>query len=210
MKKYIREPINFLTHGIPAVLAIPATFLLVHQANGPIQIASAITFGIAMTLLFSISAVYHGFPKQEKNIRFWQKFDHCCIYLMIAGSYTPTTLIVFDGWLKWAIFSLVWLIAAIGCLLKIFDRLKNTAISLTLYITMGCLILPLLHLMLQKLPIEALYWLLLGGVFYLVGTIFYKKDKPFKYMHTHEIWHIFVVLGAAAHYVYNFSYLMKA
>jgi hemolysin III len=74
---------------------------------------------------------------------------------------------------------------------------------------MGCLVLPLVHLMLQKLPVEALYWLLLGGIFYLVGTIFYKKDRAmFKYFHTHELWHIFVVLGAASHYVYNLKYLI--
>lgn len=209
MKKYIREPINFITHGIPALLSIPATFLLINEAKGVLQVASAITFGIAMTTLFGISAIYHGFPKKPKSIRFWQKFDHCCIYIMIAGSYTPTTLIVFDGWLKWAMFSLVWTIAAIGCLLKIVGRLKNTAISLSLYIGMGCLVLPLVHLMLEKLPLAALYWLLLGGLFYLVGTIFYKKDKAmFKYFHTHELWHIFVVLGAASHYVYNFKYLI--
>lgn len=209
MKKYIREPINFFTHGIPALLAIPATIYLVSQAETALQTASAVTFGLAMITLFAISAIYHGFPKTEYGIRFWQKFDHCCIYLMIAGSYTPTTLIVFDGWLKWLMFGLVWTIAVIGCLLKIFNRLKNTAISLTLYIGMGCLVLPLVNLMLEKLPIEALYWLLLGGLFYLVGTIFYKKDRAmFKYFHTHELWHIFVVLGAASHYVYNLKYLI--
>ena len=209
MKKYIREPINFFTHGIPALLAIPATIYLVSRAETGIQIASAVTFGLAMITLFAISAIYHGFPKTEYGIRFWQKFDHCCIYLMIAGSYTPTTLIVFDGWLKWLMFGLVWTIAIMGCLLKIFNRLKNTAISLTLYTGMGCLVLPLVHLMLQKLPVEALYWLLLGGIFYLVGTIFYKKDRAmFKYFHTHELWHIFVVLGAASHYVYNLKYLI--
>jgi len=209
MKKYIREPINFFTHGVPALLAIPATLFLVSQAETGIQIASAVTFGLAMITLFATSAIYHGFPKTEYGIRFWQKFDHCCIYLMIAGSYTPTTLIVFDGWLKWLMFGLVWTIAIVGCLLKIFNRLKNTAISLTLYIGMGCLVLPLVQLMLQKLPIEALYWLLLGGIFYLVGTIFYKKDRAmFKYFHTHELWHIFVVLGAASHYVYNLKYLI--
>ena len=209
MKKYVREPINFFTHGIPALLAIPATIYLVSRAETGIQIASAVTFGLAMITLFAISAIYHGFPKTEYGIRFWQKFDHCCIYLMIAGSYTPTTLIVFDGWLKWLMFGLVWTIAIVGCLLKIFNRLKNTAISLTLYIGMGCLVLPLVQLMLKKLPIEALYWLLLGGIFYLVGTIFYKKDRAmFKYFHTHELWHIFVVLGAASHYVYNLKYLI--
>ena len=209
MKKYIREPINFFTHGIPALLAIPATIYLVSRAETGIQIASAVTFGLAMITLFAISAIYHGFPKTEYGIRFWQKFDHCCIYLMIAGSYTPTTLIVFDGWLKWLMFGLVWTIAIVGCLLKIFNRLKNTAISLTLYIGMGCLVLPLVQLMLKKLPVEALYWLLLGGIFYLVGTIFYKKDRAmFKYFHTHELWHIFVVLGAASHYVYNLKYLI--
>jgi hemolysin III len=106
-------------------------------------------------------------------------------------------------------FGLVWTIAIMGCLLKIFNRLKNTAISLTLYIGMGCLVLPLVNIMLEKLPIEALYWLLLGGAFYLIGTIFYKQDRAmYKYFHTHELWHIFVVLGAASHYVYNLKYLI--
>jgi hemolysin III len=211
MKKYIREPINFITHLIPALIAVPATYLLMKEATGVLQIASALTFGLAMISLFAISAIYHGFPKDPKSIRFWQKFDHCCIYLMIAGSYTPTALIVFDGWFKWAFFGLVWLIAVTGCLLKIFDRLKNTAISLTLYIGMGCLVLPLINLMLAKLPVDALYWLLLGGAFYLIGTIFYKKDKAmFTYFHTHELWHLFVVMGAASHYVYNYKYLMVA
>jgi len=209
MKKYIREPINFFTHLIPALLAIPATIFLVSRAETGSQIASAVTFGLAMITLFARSAIYHGFPKTAYGIRFWQKFDHCCIYLMIAGSYTPTTLIVFDGWLKWLMFGLVWTIAIIGCLLKIFNRLKNTAISLTLYIGMGCLVLPLVHLMLEKLPVEALYWLLLGGAFYLIGTIFYKQDQAmYKYFHTHELWHIFVVLGAFSHYIYNLKYLI--
>ena len=84
-------------------------------------------------------------------------------------------------------------------------------IATSLACAIHCIVLPLIHIMLEKLPLAALYWLLLGGVFYLVGTIFYKKDRAmFKYFHTHELWHIFVVLGAASHYVYNYKYLMIA
>jgi hemolysin III len=204
----IREPINFYTHVIPTVLAIPGTFFLLMRATTEAQYTAAWIYGICTFVLFGISSTYHSYPITEREIRFWQKFDHCCIYLMIAGSYTPTALLVFDGYIRWSLFVMIWTNALAGCLLKIFNRLKNTALSLTIYIAMGALIVPLLNEMAAKLPFSAIGWMLLGGLFYAGGTFFYYKDKPMgKVLHSHEIWHLFVVAGAVSHYVYNYFYL---
>lgn len=211
MARYIREPGNFFTHVIPAILAVPGLYLLLQKANDFYGYAAACIYGIGVLVLFSVSATYHSIPKTEYGIRFWQKFDHCCIYLMIAGSFTPTTLLIFDGWLRWALFGLIWGVAIIGCLLKIFNRLKNQAISTGLYIAMGCMVIPFLKQILDILPISAIVWLILGGVFYVGGTYYYAKDKPLnKFFHSHELWHVFVNFGALAHFIYNYVYVFNA
>ena len=87
----IREPVNFFTHAIPAILVIPATIALLNLAETTSEYTAAWVYGICSFVLFSISAIYHGYPNTEYGVRFWQKFDHCSIYLMIAGSYTPTS-----------------------------------------------------------------------------------------------------------------------
>lgn len=210
INRYIREPGNFFTHVVPAILAVPALYLLLQASHTPFALTAACVYGIGILVLFSVSAIYHSLPKTEYGIRFWQKFDHCCIYLMIAGSFTPTTLLVFDGWIRWLLFGLVWSIALVGCLLKIFNRLQNQALSTGLYIAMGCLIIPFVTKMIETLPAAALVWLFLGGVFYIGGTYFYAKDKPlYKYFHTHELWHLFVNFGALSHFVYNYVYIFK-
>lgn len=204
----IREPVNFYTHVIPAILAVPGTYFLILRANTSIEHTAAWVYGICTLVLFGISSTYHSYPSTDREIRFWQKFDHCCIYLMIAGSYTPTALLVFDGWIRWSLFGMIWTIAFIGCLLKIFNRLQHTGLSLAVYISMGALIVPLMEQMAEKLPFSALGWMLLGGVFYIGGTYFYYKDKPMGlYIHSHEVWHLFVVAGALSHYIYNYYYL---
>lgn len=206
----IREPVNFFTHAVPALLVIPASVALIRMANTAIELTAGWVYGICSLLLFSISAIYHGYPKTEFGVRFWQKFDHCCIYLMIAGSYTPVSLLVFDGWIRWVLFGLVWFIAISGCLLKIFNKLQHEAMSLAIYLGMGALIIPLMNNMLEKLPVAAVVWMIVGGLFYAGGTIFYYKDKAInKYVHTHEIWHLFVIAGALSHYIFNYQYLFS-
>lgn len=210
MQKYIREPGNFITHFLPAVLALPGMYLLLQKSSTLLEETAAVVYGLGIFVLFSVSAIYHSVPKTEYGIRFWQKFDHCCIYLMIAGSFTPTALLIFDGWVRWLLFGLVWLIAVLGCLLKIFNRLKKGNLSTGLYIAMGCLIIPFMAKMVEQIPVIGLFWLLLGGVFYIGGTYYYAKDKPlYKYLHSHELWHVFVNLGALSHFIYNYSYVFK-
>ena len=150
-----REPLNFYTHAIPALIAIPATAILYFRSTSSIQLTAAIVYGVCSVVLFSISATYHGYPQTAQQVRFWQKADHCCIYLMIAGSYTPTTLLVFDGWIRWGLFGIVWAIALIGCLLKMTNRLQNKGVSLAIYIAMGALIVPFINQVEAKLTLEA-------------------------------------------------------
>lgn len=90
----LREPVNFFTHFIPALIAIPAGYILLQKCNTPIEYTAAWIYSIGTFILFGVSAMYHGYPATDYGVRFWQKFDHCCIYLMIAGSYTPTALLV--------------------------------------------------------------------------------------------------------------------
>jgi hemolysin III len=204
----LREPVNFFTHVFPALTAIPAAFFLLQRSETTMQLTAALIYGFCTFTLFTISAVYHGFASSERSIRMWQKFDHCCIYLMIAGSYTPTALLVFGGWMKWGLFGMIWFIAFLGCILKLSDRLQHKGLSLTVYISMGCLIIPLLNRMSAALPWQAIAWMLAGGIFYIGGTYFYYQDRPYKrFLHSHEIWHLFVIGGAVCHYVYNYVYL---
>ncbi|MFN8406186.1 MAG: hemolysin III family protein [Sphingobacteriaceae bacterium] len=203
-----REPLNFYTHAIPALLAIPAAAVLFYQSNTNIQFTAAIVYGLCTFVLFSMSAIYHSYPQTPKQIRAWQKADHCSIYLMIAGSYTPTILLVFNGWIRWTLLATIWTIALLGCSFKIANRLRHKGISLSIYIAMGALIAPLIDQVAIKLSLSAIMWLLIGGVFYIAGTIFYYKDKELnKYLHTHEVWHLFVIAGATSHYFYNYQYL---
>lgn len=210
MNKYIREPGNFITHFLPALLALPAMYLLLQKSATSFETVAAMVYGLGIFVLFSVSAIYHSIPKTPYGIRLWQKFDHCCIYLMIAGSFTPTALIIFDGWIRWLLFGLVWAIAVIGCMLKIFNRLKKGNLSTGLYIAMGCLIIPFIAKMIAKVPPMGFVWLFLGGIFYISGTYYYAKDKPLhKYLHSHELWHVFVNLGALSHYIYNYVYVFR-
>lgn len=208
--RYIREPGNFITHVIPAILAIPGLYLLLQRTSTPFGYIAAYIYGFAILILFGVSAIYHSVPKTEYGIRFWQKFDHCCIYLMIAGSFTPTTLLVFENPLRWVLFGMVWFVAIIGCLLKIFNRLKSQALSTGLYIAMGCMVIPFLQKMLEVLPFLSIVWLIVGGLFYVGGTYFYAKDKALnRYFHSHEVWHVFVNLGALSHFIYNYVYVFN-
>lgn len=192
------------------MLALPALYFLLQKSLTPVAQVAAIIYGLGIFVLFAVSALYHSVPKSEYGLRFWQKLDHCCIYVMIAGSFTPTALIVFDGWISGILFGLVWLISLVGCLLKVFNKLKNEKISIGLYIAMGCLIIPFMTKMMGKIPFMGLFWLFIGGVFYIGGTYYYAKDKPlYKHLHSHELWHVFVNFGALSHFFYNYYYVFE-
>lgn len=210
--KYINEPDNFFTHAIPAVLVIPVTgFMAFNVTSGVAQFA-ALLYGITMLMLFSASSLYHSIPRNDKQLLFWKKVDHSCIFLMIAGAYTPITLLVFTGTTQTALFSYIWTVALAGMGIKISGKLQRGWVSLTIYLAMGWTSIVLIKDLIEILPVIALFWMFLGGFFYSVGAYFYSKDKrkaflpKFSY---HAVWHLFVVAGAASHVYFNCKYIFK-
>ena len=203
----IKEEIfNGITHGIGALLSIAAMITLVALAsiNGDVwQIVSFSIYGFTLFFLYLSSTLYHSiFHKKSKDML--RLLDHISIYLLIAGSYTPILLISMRDTWGWILFVLIWSLAIMGILLKIFAKNKMKYISTSLYVLMGWLIIIALKPLLETIPLGLFYWLLAGGVIYTLGVIFYKcKRIPFN----HGIWHLFVLGGSALHYFGILLYL---
>lgn len=204
---------NSISHGIGAVIAIIGFVFLIIYASVSKQdwaLFSSLFYGISLIAVYTSSAIYHGLhyrsATSEMVKQIWQKIDHGAIFLLIAGSYTPFSLVTIGGTLGWTIFGLQWSLALIGIFFKIccFDKMQYY--SLWLYISMGWLALPLIGYLYQNLPIGGLILVLLGGVVYTLGTIFYALDRKLPY--AHFIWHLFVIGGSSLHYLCIFWYIV--
>lgn len=211
VRKYsIKEEIaNSITHGIGVIFSIVAlTILLVYAiwSKSVISIVGFSIYGACSIALYVSSTLYHSF-QQDKIKRIFRVFDHSSIFLFIAGTYTPVTLIAMRGYWRVGILVAIWAIAITGVLFKIctynkFEKYKF--VSLALYILMGWLVLIAIRPLVQMVPIEFLLWLLAGGVAYTLGTIFYAiKNIPYN----HAIWHLFVLTGSVLHFLGIFRYL---
>lgn len=211
VKQYsIKEEIaNSITHGVGIVFSIVAlTILLVYSIwnRSTIAIIGFSIYGVCSIMLYVSSTLYHSF-QQEKIKKIFRVFDHSSIFLYIAGTYTPVTLIAMRGYWRVGILVAIWCIATIGVVFKIvtynkFEKFK--VVSLALYILMGWLVVVAIRPMIQMVPVGFLLWLLAGGVAYTLGTIFYAVKKiPYN----HAIWHIFVLTGSVIHFLGIFRYL---
>ncbi|KUO53636.1 MAG: hypothetical protein APF76_11970 [Desulfitibacter sp. BRH_c19] len=194
------EIFSSITHGIGALLSIAALVILVAFAsiNGDaMQIISFSIYGFTLFFLFTSSTLYHSiFHEKSKHV--FRVLDHVSIYLVIAGSYTPIALVAMKGTWGWIIFVLIWSLAALGIVLKIFTMNKSKYFSSFLYILMGWLIVIAIKPMLNTVPPGLFLWLLIGGLTYTLGIVFYICKKiPFN----HGIWHIFVLGGTIIHYL---------
>lgn len=193
------EIANSIIHGVGAMLAIAACVILIVSAairGGAIRVVSASIYGASLVIMFTMSTLYHALTN-DKAKRVFRVFDHTSIFLLIAGTYTPVALITLRGKLGWTIFSIVWGISVLGIVLNSISVEKFKKISLIAYIAMGwCALVPLYSLM-QKLTRGGVIFLIIGGVLYTIGVIFYKLKK-IKYMHS--VWHLFVLGGAIMHY----------
>jgi len=193
------EITNAILHGIGLGLAIAALVILVVLANtsGNVwHIVSFSIYGSTLIILYLSSTLYHSFPKgKTKDI--FEIFDHSAIYLLIAGTYTPLTLIALKGALGWTIFGVVWAIAIIGIIFKIFWVKKFVVFSTVLYIVMGWIIVFAIKPLLLAMTIKSLIFLIVGGGLYTIGSIFYVWRKM-KYHHA--IWHLFVLAGSTCHF----------
>lgn len=203
---FSEEIFNSITHGIGALLSIAALVILVAFASirGDVwRIVSFSIYGFTLIFLYLSSTLYHSvFHKKTKKVL--RVFDHISIFLLIAGSYTPITLVAMKGTLGWIIFGVIWVLAIVGIILNIVNLEKTKYISLVLYVGMGWFLVMEAKPMLAMIPEGLFTWLLVGGVIYTVGLVFYLcKRIPFN----HGIWHLFVLGGSITHYFGFLFYL---
>ncbi len=194
------ELVNALTHGLGAVAALAGGAVLVTLAalhGDAWQLAGAIVFGVSLLLLYVASTLYHAVAHPSTKARL-KVVDHCAIYLLIAGTYTPFTLIGLRGPWGWGLFAAIWTLALAGVVFKLYFTGRFKQLSTLIYIAMGWLVLVAFKPLLGALDGWTLGWLLAGGACYTLGTVFYHRPSL---RYSHAIWHLFVVGGSVCHYV---------
>jgi len=193
------ELAHTLTHGFGMLLSIAGLVVLVNYSavNGDAwHIVSSSIYGASLILLFGASTLYHGVNHATLKGLF-QKFDHAAIYLLIAGTYTPFLLVSIRGPWGWSLFAVIWSIAIAGVALEFLKNKPSKRLSIALYLGMGWLVLIAIKPMFEQVETGGLILLLLGGLAYSLGVIFYKWKKL---SFNHAIWHVFVLAGSAFHY----------
>lgn len=210
----LREPVNGLTHFFAAIVAaIGLITLIILGWRSAIKEISLGIYGTSLILLFTASAAYHMVRAKPKIIAVLRELDHSAIYLLIAGTYTPFCAVMFTGFWKWGLLAIIWSLAVIGIVVKMFVMNATRWLSAGVYVMMGWLCLAAIGEMLRVLPVGALIWLLAGGIVYTLGAIVYITKTldffPGKFGF-HEVWHIFVILGALAHFIAILAYVAPA
>lgn len=201
------ERINILSHVLGFVLSIVALVLLVRHAsiNGDVwHVVSFSVFGVSLMILYAASTVYHS----ARNIQFRRKMrivDHASIYILIAGTYTPFTLVTLNGFSGWMIFGITWGMAVVGIVLKLFYTGKYDAVSTLMYVFMGWIIVFAIEPLIDNLSSDGLFWLVAGGMAYTTGAILYSIKK-IKF--NHAIFHVFVLVGSFCHFVSVYFYIL--
>jgi hemolysin III len=213
--RHLREPINSLTHFVGVLLSIAGlVVLLVLSAGEPWRTVGFSIYGTSLIVLYSASTLLHGLKvgaSLEKKLRI---FDHAAIFGLIAGTYTPVTLIALQSshpaW-GWTLLSVAWGFALLGILFKIFWIGAPRWLSVGLYLVMGWLALAALVPIVDALPWGGIAWMLIGGAFYSGGAVIYALKRPdlwpgvFGY---HELWHLFVLAGSISHFVMMLKYVL--
>ena len=198
------ENLNAISHAFGLLLSCFALFLLLQNSHGDLsRIISFSIFATSGILLFLASTVYHS-STNERTKSLFKLLDHCAIYLLIAGTYTPLFAITLAGSLGYTLLAFIWLFAIAGILFKIKFANKYKKTSLATYLGMGFISLGILGELYKNLPEQAIALLALGGLVYSVGVLFYvKKTVPY----THAIWHLFVLGGASCHFLMIYWYV---
>lgn len=194
------ERFNSISHWVGATLALAGMVVLLVMAaveGGARRIVAFSVYGTTLVLLYLVSALYHGLPGRAKRV--FRILDHQAIYLLIAGTYTPFTLVTLDGVVGWWMFGAIWGMAVMGMVLDALPRRGARIVPFFIYFAMGWLVLAALDPLLAALPRAGFYWLLAGGVLYTSGIVFFALDR--RYPWAHGVWHLFVLGGSVSHYV---------
>ena len=199
------EIFSSVSHGVSALFAVGAlVFLLLTCRRTPLCLTAAAVYGGTMVLLYTVSTLYHGLGLNRAKVVF-RSLDHCTIFLLIAGTYTPITLVCLGGWKGWALFGLVWAAAALGVVLNAVSVERFKKVSMACYLLMGWVILLAMGDFIEAAPPLAFWCLLAGGVLYTVGAVLYGVGKKVPYMHA--VFHLFVLGGSVLHTVSVWSIL---
>ncbi len=197
---------NVLTHGFGFVLSIVALVLLVVFASlykTTWHVISFSIYGASLVILYFASTSYHLARRPSLRARL-NIFDHAAIFLLIAGTYTPYTLVTLRGPWGWSIFGVIWGLAITGMILKLFTTGRYDKISTIAYVGMGWIAIVAIYPLLQNLALPGILWMFAGGILYTIGAVFYRLNKlPYN----HAIFHVFVLLGSFSHFVSIFFYV---
>ena len=201
------ERFNTITHLVGSIAALVGLVVLIVTASDQgdvLPIVSVTIYGTTLALLYISSTLYHSLRGKAKNV--FQKLDHLAIYLLIAGTYTPFALITLGKTWGWVIFGLVWGLAILGIILDLLPQKSNRLIPLIVYLTMGWIIIIAIKPLIHALGMVGFGWLLLGGLAYTFGVIFYIYDERVR--HFHGIWHLFVLAGSTIQYFTVYYYIL--
>ncbi|HUP59544.1 MAG TPA: hemolysin III family protein [Thermoanaerobaculia bacterium] len=205
---YPGERFNSITHLVGTVLAIVGTAALITvaavygKADARRMTALAV-YGAMLVVLYLSSTLYHSLRGRAKRV--FHVFDHCAIYLLIAGTYTPFTLVTLRGVWGWTLFGIVWALAAAGVAKDVFLHGRLRGISIMLYVLMGWLVVAAFGPLRAALPMAGIAWLIAGGIAYTAGLAFFALSN--RVAHTHGLWHLCVMGGSVCHYVTVFRYV---
>jgi hemolysin III len=197
---------NAVTHGVGAALAVAGTaYLLLVSARGSASVvASCSIFAGALVLVYVCSTLYHSLVRTRAR-RLFRVFDHAAIYVLIAATYTPFTLVALRGWVGWTLLLAEWALAVAGVIFKSFAVDRFAVLSVLVYLFQGWLVIFAVHPLLLAIGLHGLLWLAAGGAAYTVGILFFAFDRiPY----FHAAWHLFVLAGSIAHYFAILFYIV--
>lgn len=197
------ELFSAISHGLGALLAAVGTALLLLRAADAWQVVSGAIYGAMLILLFTMSCLYHSFTGPRVK-RVFRVFDHSSVALLIAGTYTPFTLVTLRGWVGWTLFGVVWAATVVSVVFSAISIEKFKVPCMVCYLASGWCVILALPLLLKAMPWPGIWLLIGGGVAYTLGTLFYRSKT--RYMHA--IWHVFVLAGAALHYACIYGYVI--
>ena len=200
------EIANSVSHGVGSIFAIAGTAVAVVWAvifGNVYSVVSAAIYGATLIILYTMSTLYHAFTNKTVK-KIFRIFDHCSIFLLIPGTYTPYTLVAMNGAVGWTIFGIIWGVAILGIVLNAISIERFKIFSMICYLAMGWLIIMYFKPLMQAIGFSATLLLLIGGLLYTVGAIFYSIKA--KYMH--GVWHLFVLGGSVLHYLSILIYVL--
>ncbi|MEO5860702.1 MAG: hemolysin III family protein [Pyrinomonadaceae bacterium] len=203
----VEEFANTITHGLGLVLSVAgfaALVILASLRGDPVLIAACVVYGLSLIVLYTASTIYHGTTSPTLKHKL-QLVDHCCIYLLIAGSYTPFGIVILNGTRGQSLFALIWTFAVAGIIAKLIMKHRFPAVSVVSYVIMGWLGVFAVQPMLETLGIQAVILAVAGGFSYTLGVVFFAWPRI---RHHHAIFHVFVLAGSILHYAAVILYVV--